>query len=355
MNPKSKVGMGRKEGSSQVEEERKRTIVHMVQAGLTPTAVANHFCMNRSTVYSILHRYKQQGTLSPTETRGRKKKLDERSMRRLMKYAKSNRFKPLHTITAEFNSNNDYNLCSRSVRRYLRREGINNYVAVSKPHLSMKNIRARVEWANLHLHWDDAQWDKVVFSDESSFTVKPVTSHDRVWRKEGTRFDQANMVPTFKSGRSSVSIWAAFSSHGRTPLVQTSGTMNQEKYRSILESSLIPFATEHYGSASEIIFQQDNCGPHRAKSIKAYMEASNIDVMKWPAQSPDINPIENAWAFLKKRVRERSTNCTTADDLFQVLCEEWLSIPDAYFLSLVRSMPKRARALIDNKGRSTKY
>ena len=116
----------------------------------------------------------------------------------------------------------------------------------------------------------------------------------KVWRIEGERYNPSNLVPGFKSGYVGISVWAVFSEVGRTPLVPVEGTLKQKQYISILEANIVPFAIEHYGSISSVTFQQDNCGPHRAKSVKAYMEASGINAMNCPAQSPDLNPIENA-------------------------------------------------------------
>ena len=80
--------------------------------------------------------------------------------------------------------------------------------------------------------------------------------------------------------------------------------------------------TNKYGSTFNFVFQQDNCGPHRAKYIAAYLGSNIVNVIKWPGQNPDLNSIENAWAFLKEKVRERRTYARNPDHLFQILQEE---------------------------------
>ncbi len=72
-------------------------------------------------------------------------------------------------------------------------------------------------------------------------------------------------MPTFKSGFISLSIRAAFSARGRTPLVKIDGTLKQAKYKEILDTELISFIKRNYESIEDVVFQQDNCRPHKAK------------------------------------------------------------------------------------------
>ena len=104
-----------------------------------------------------------------------------------------------------------------------------------------------------------------------------------------------------------------------------------------------------------MIFQQDNCGTHRSKAIKAYLDANRFNLMKWPAQIPDLNPIENAWFILKGMLRRRPRFPTTTAELFIILQHEWMSIPDSYFTNLIRSMPTRVILVKLKKGKSTKH
>ena len=325
----------------------------MVRAGLTQSYVARFYHIPRSTITTIVGREKHSEK-SIVKKKGRRLKLTSRCTRRLLRILHENRFKPLHVTAAQFRNQNGEEICMNTIRSYIKRQGFNGFIAVSKPYLSAKHIVARHQWANEHRSWTDEQWANVAFRDESSFTIRPTTLRKRVWRKVGGRSKTENLVPTFKSGYVTLSVWAAFSIHGRTPLVRISGTLNQHKYEEILEGYIVPFANAYQGGTGGFIFQQDNCGPHKAKSIKSFIYSSGIQLLPWPSQSPDMNPIENAWAILKRELRQRTTYSNTVDGLFNELCNIWNSLPDSYFKSLVKSMPNRVRKLKNVRGRSTK-
>ncbi len=77
--------------------------------------------------------------------------------------------------------------------------------------------------------------------------------------------------------------------------------------------------------------------------------------MKWPAQSPDLNPIENLWSILKRRLRDRSDYPRNADHLFELLQQEWFAFPESILHNLIRSMSTRVDLVRRSSGGSTKY
>ena len=83
----------------------------------------------------------------------------------------------------------------------------------------------------MHLNWNIIQRGKVAFSNESTCTIKPIAVRKRVLRKQGERYKTSNLIPTFKSGYQYISVWAAFSVNGCTPLIRIKGHLNQEKYK----------------------------------------------------------------------------------------------------------------------------
>lgn len=83
------------------------------------------------------------------------------------------------------------------------------------------------------------------------------------------------------------------------------------------------------------------------------MKKKNICVMDWPPQSPDLNPIENLWSTLKIEIPKH--NPKSAKHLFEIVKQEWDKIAASKCESLVRSMPRRCKAVIKAKGGATKY
>ena len=63
------------------------------------------------------------------------------------------------------------------------------------------------------------------------------------------------------------------------------------------------------------------------------IDGNKVKVLEWPSQSPDINPIENLWAELKKRVRARRP--INLSQLHQLCQEEWAKIHPTYWGKLV--------------------
>ena len=94
--------------------------------------------------------------------------------------------------------------------------------------------------------------------------------------------------------------------------------------------------------------------PTSNKSQEA-QEEIGLDVMEWPAQSPDLNPIDQFWNHLKKQLRERKKIYATKEELWDALQEELDVVNKDLCRKLIASMPERVQAVIKAKGGYTKY
>ncbi|MGH0140137.1 UNVERIFIED_CONTAM: hypothetical protein FKN15_010181 [Acipenser sinensis] len=128
--------------------------------------------------------------------------------------------------------------------------------------------------------------------------------------------------------------------------------MDGAKYREILEGNLFQ-SSRDLRLGRRFTFQQDNDPKHTAKATLEWFKGKHLNVLEWPSQSPDLNPIENLWYDSKIAVHQR--NSSNLKELEQFCLEEWAKIPVARCAKLIDTYPKRLAAVIAAKGGSTKY
>ena len=105
----------------------------------------------------------------------------------------------------------------------------------------------------------------------------------------------------------------------------------------------------------ERVFQQDNDPKHMSGKATKWFEDNNIQVLGWPAQSPDLNPIEHLWTYLKEELKKYPAPPREVHELWDRLVVEWNKIPAEICQRLIESMPRRIEAVIRAKGGHTKY
>jgi transposase len=125
------------------------------------------------------------------------------------------------------------------------------------------------------------------------------------------------------------------------------------RYRyEIVRNHIAPFVRNH---APGIMLQQDNARPHVARVVQNELQARNIEILPWPANSPDLSPIEHVWDELKRRLQHRQHPPLTVHDLRQAVVQEWQNIPQEFLRRCIRSMRRRCQAVINARGGHTRY
>ena len=150
-------------------------------------------------------------------------------------------------------------------------------------------------------------------------------------------------------------VWGCMTWEGVGYACRIDGKEDGELYVKILEDEL-QASVEYYGQKfKDIIFQQDNDPKHTCNKAKAWFSDNKIEVVLWPAQSPDLNPIEHLWSHVKRKLGEYETPPKGILELWEHVEQEWAKIPAEVCQGLIESMPRRVEAVIQAKGGHTKY
>ncbi|GFS68715.1 transposable element Tcb2 transposase [Trichonephila clavipes] len=187
--------------------------------------------------------------------------------------------------------------------------------------LTRQHRTARLQWCREHQNWTEQDWARVLFSDESSFSLSSDYRRQQIWRESGTAYRPENIQEKDRYPTCSIMVWAGIMINGRTRLhVVANGTMTGQRYIEVL----LPHVRLFRGAVGDkFVFMDDNATCHRTFAVQDCLDSEGIQRLVWPARSPDLNPIENVWDALGRQGAGRNYPPTNKNILIRALTEEW--------------------------------
>lgn len=336
----------------QLSIEMRSKILGLREADFSYTKIATVLNLNKNTVATVC-RKAAKGFTNVQQRSGRPLALTQHDRFLIKVQIRREPTTPLIEHWMKFRDRQK-KVCYNTYRQAVRRIGFFSAVMAIKPLLTRVHIINRRIWTQKRRSWTMDQWSKVVWSDESRFCLHGNDGRTRVIRMKNERYWAKHIQHRMKFESVSVMVWGCFTAEKVGPLVVVDGILESNGYVNILSNNLIPWLKDNM--PEDYIFQEDGASCHRSVYSKWWKATHGLRVMEhWPANSPDLNPIENIWDVLKRRVAKRKHVVKTRDELIKIIQEEWVKIPKEVLSKLVASMPRRCDAIYKARGRSTKY
>jgi transposase len=326
--------------------DKRYDIVFLSQHKLGPKlgigSIAKIIQCSKNTVKYWLKKYKVDKDLTNLKKYGRNRCTTQKEDSNILQIGKREKSVNCTFIQNKINKKG-VNISISTITRRLKEHGAKWNYPIVKTLLEKKHRENRLNWANKVIETD---WNKVIFTDESSFHIN--TEPYKTWN-----FPHEKKVHMKNNIQIKVNCWGCFSSKGFGMIYCFTENLTSELMCEIYKTALIPSASKFFSRSDGWLLQEDNDPKHRSNISKRWKNDNSINMLPWPSYSPDQNPIENVWHILKIKIARK--NITTVQGLKSEITKAWNSLPKDLALHLVQSMNKRISNLIERDGDYTLY
>lgn len=321
-------------------------IIVMHKLGFAKADIVRWIGHDVRTIDHWISHYEEHGNVEDEQRSGRPPALEDETNEAIISLAEERKFITPKNIRTEL----QLSVSTRTIRRRLDEEGLFGRVALVSYPFTSEHIEQRLAFANAHENWDETKWDTVLFSDETYIVLGGV---GQVWvqRPEDTAFLAPYMAQRDPFPEK-IGVWGCFSSQGVGAMRIIDDNMDSRVLTDTFNRFMLSTARRMW-PVGQWYLLQDNAPYHASRETQTWLHNHGIDCIDFPPYSPDLNPIENLWAYLKRRIELRCPSNIT--ELRQMLVEEWERIDRHYLICLAHSMIDRCRAVISCRGFKTKY
>jgi len=334
--------------SPRLTEEKRWRVVHLHNdMGLGPTAIAERVGIHRNTATAILDKYQATGTIKDRPGTGRKRKISPEDEKKIIKKAKQD--KDAAQIQREFERETKIKVSVWTIRRVIDAHNLKWLVRQRVEELTEINKARRLEYCQA---MNGHNWKKVLFSDEKTFFLGAMKTH--AYQEPGKRKKYPAPSHPLK-----LNVWLAAGHYMKAKLfffkTNMDGALYQKVIKARLQENRLTFAPDcPVRLPQNYEYLQDNAKWHKAKkSMKVLGELVDDRIIEHPAQSPDLNVMEDVWSYLDRKVK--AAKIKSIQGLKQKLTREWEKLPWSEIRKSVKSMPSRLAECVELEGGRTHY
>ncbi|GFW71572.1 transposable element Tcb1 transposase [Trichonephila clavipes] len=238
----------------QVSEFDRERIVANRDCGLSFREIGCRVGRNEANVMRICDSWMQEGTM---DRRGRSHPpqcITSREDREIVRMAVMDRSVTSRTIEYDIESVTHHSVSARTIQRSLQQSGLSTRCPLLGLPLTQNHRRLRRQWCDERRMWA-ADWNEVVFTNESRICLQNHDGWIRVWRHRGERLLNSCVMHRHIGPAPGIILWDGIGYHFCTPLVRIAGTLNSQRY---ISEALEPVVLPYLQGLATAIFQQDN-------------------------------------------------------------------------------------------------
>jgi len=333
-----------------LSRNEKRVLVksQYAQGNKNPKDISKHTNVPLRTVYRYLSKLSVMGTIIDAKRTGRPKKNTTTLHRQLGQIKHRKPRLAAQEYTEEILQRTNKNISKWTVRRALHQLGY-HWRLPGRKKLSHSQKVARMEFARTH---QDDDWSETWSFDEAYFNL--YRHSNRCWISTST--EESVQLPklTTRQEKISIGICFAISKREKSALCFLPKNWTGTDLVKVFKETLLPSISWPKHPSKKKRFIIDNDGRHQMQVWKDYVAQSRIHPLTpWPSNSPDRNPIENIFAWMKHYVEGQLP--TNEQTLRQAVTDAFRGIPQQHFQTLMDSMENRLKSVVKSKGARINY
>lgn len=326
-------------------EEQKWTIVFMKKYfSLTHTQISDCLSLGgNGTVSKIWKKYKENGTVQNLyENCHGKRKINSSDIEILEQMISNNPTIHLGEMKKNLKKINRKEISKSTISTALKKNDFFPMKPVDIPKLTEKHKENRIQYC---LNFINDKFSNVIFTDEVFFQLH--NNNEIVWFRK----TEDSEMPTYNKSndRKSLKIWGAISRKKIFDLISFENNLNWEAYLNILnDNDFIDQANKSYG-IKKWRFMQDGASCHRKKEVIEFIKSHCSNIIDHPSCSPDLNPIEHVWGWMKRKLSKYKIE--DHEQLKLLVYGLWKEITPKKINKYIDHHVNKLQLIIDKKGK----